>query len=90
MTSTELDQLLNISSNLTDQQRAHRLYSTTLAGKGKQALDAFLYDLDETIQYQPHALLATKLRAKLEELKDIIFTKDYSQKQKVATVPVSY
>ena len=53
-------------------------------------MDTLLGDLDKTIQYQPHALLATKLRAKLEELKDIIFTKDYSQKQKVATVPVSY
>ena len=89
ITLTELDQLQNI--NLTDQQRIHRLYSTTSVGKGKQALDAFLGVLDKTaIQYEPHALLASKLRAKLQELKDVMFMKDYTQKQKVTTVPVNY
>ena len=68
ITISELDQLQNISGNLTDQQRRHRLYYTALAGKGKQALDIFLDVLDDTaIQYEPHALLAGKLRAKLIE-----------------------
>ena len=68
ITLTELDQLQNVSGNLTDQQRRYRLYSTALAGKGKQSLDAFLGVLDETaIQYEPHALLASKIRTKLEE-----------------------
>ena len=86
ITLAELDQLQNV--NFTNQQRRHILYSTALAGKGKQALDAFLGVLDKTaIQYEPHALLASKLRVKL---KDVTFMKDYSQKQKVTTVPVNY
>ena len=64
---SELERLQNFNSNLTDQQRKLRLYVTTLAGKGQQGLDAFLKALDETAdQYEPHALLAKKLRAKFK------------------------
>lgn len=64
---SELERLQNLNCHLTDQQRKLRLYITTLAGKGQQGLDAFLKALDETAdQYEPHALLADKLRAKLK------------------------
>ena len=64
---SELERLQNFNGNLTDQQRKLRLYVTALAGKGQQGLDAFLKALDETAdQYEPHALLAKKLRAKLK------------------------
>ena len=68
ITKPELDRLQNIGGNLIDQQRKHLLYSTALADKGKQGLDAFLAVLDETsAQYDPHSLLADKLRAKFQE-----------------------
>ena len=68
ITKPELDRLQNIGGNLIDQQRKHLLYSTALADKGKQGLDAFLAVLDETsAQYDPHTLLADKLRAKFQE-----------------------
>ena len=77
ITLSDLNQLQNVSGNLTDQQRRHILYSTALAGKGKQALDAFLDALDDTAgQYQPHALLASKLRAKLTEYEHLVSEKD--------------
>ena len=66
ITLADLDRLQNIGANLTDIQRKHFLYSSALAEKGKKGLDAFLEVLDDTsIQYEPHALLADKLRASL-------------------------
>ena len=68
ITKSEIDQLHNLSGNLIDQQRKHLLYSAALEGKGKPGLDVFLEVLDDTgIQYDPHALLADKLRAKFKE-----------------------
>lgn len=68
ITLTELDQLHDLSGMIPDYQKRHRLYSTALAGKGKQAVDVFLSILDETaIHHKPHALLAHKLRVKLQE-----------------------
>lgn len=68
LTKPELDKLQNIGGNLIDQQRKHILYSTALAEKGKQGLDAFLAVLDDTsAQYDPHKLLAGKIRAKFQE-----------------------
>ena len=90
ITISELDQLQNVSGNLTDQQRRHRLYSTALAGKGKQALDAFLGVLDDTaIQYEPHALLASKLRAKLIEENEHHFKNRTLANSKSTSVPSS-
>ena len=68
LTKSELDRLQNIGGNLIDQQRKYFLYSTALAEKGKQGLDAFLAVLDDTsTQYEPHSLLADKIRAKFQE-----------------------
>ena len=67
ITLSDFERLQNLNGNLTDQQRKLTLYITALAGKGQQGLDAFLKALDETAdQYEPHALLADKLRAKLK------------------------
>ena len=77
ITKSELDQLQNIVGSLTDQQRKYILYSTALADKGKHGLDAFLEVLDNTsIQYDPHAFLAGKLRAKFQEYERLIPVQD--------------
>ena len=77
ITKSELDQLQNIVGNLTDQQKKYILYSTALADKGKHGLDAFLEVLDDTsIQYDPHAFLAGKLRAKFQEYEWLIPVQD--------------
>ena len=77
ITTSELDRLQNISGNLIDQQRKHLLYSTALVGKGKPGLDAFLEVLDDTsIQYDPHALLAGKLRERFQEYERLIPVQD--------------
>ena len=77
ITLSDLNQLQNVSGNLTDQQRRHILYTNALAGKGKQALDAFLDALDDTAShYEPHSLLARKLRAKLRECEHLVSEQD--------------
>ena len=74
---SELDRLQNISVNLIDQQRKHLLYSIALVGKGKPGLDAFLEVLDDTsIQHDPHALLAGKLRERFQEYERLIPVQD--------------
>ena len=60
--SADLDQVQSAHS-LVDQKRKEQLYNTALVGKGRRGLDALLKALDETAhQYQPHAVLAEKLR----------------------------
>jgi len=69
ITLPDLDRLQNLNGNLTDSQKKHYLYSVALADKGKRGLDVFLEVLDETsIQYDPHRLLADKIRTRYKEL----------------------
>lgn len=68
ITVPDFDRLQNLNGSLTEQQRKYLLYATALVDKGQQGLDAFLKALDETAyQYEPHSLLAERLRAKLNE-----------------------